>query len=62
MRLNDKEHYDLMAAFERTRKHQRLDKENKNIWKDGWIYQDGEVNSEFKAFREGYALAKFLCQ
>lgn len=55
--LHDKEHYDLIAAFERTRK-ERFDKEDKALWPKGVIYQDGRVNALFLAFREGYAYAK----
>ena len=55
--LHDKEHYDLIAAFERTRK-ERFDKEDKALWSKGVIYQDRRVNALFLAFRQGYAYAK----
>ena len=55
-----KEHYDLMAEFEKNFKHLRLDKEEKSLWKDGHIYQDGEVNQLFKVFRLGYSYGKFV--
>ncbi len=52
-----KEHIELMASFEREHKHRRLDREkNKEIWKKGRIYQDGQVNELFLAYRSGYVL------
>jgi hypothetical protein len=56
--LNTKEHYDLMAKFERDFKYERLDKESKDLWHKGRIYQDGKVNSMFLAYRMGYAYGK----
>jgi len=54
--LMTKEHYDLMAAFEREYKHRRLSRENdKDIWKSGNVYEDGNVNELFLAYRKGYA-------
>src|SRR5690606_35615963 len=55
--LNDKEHYDLMSAFER-RHSGRKDREEKSLWPRGVIYQDGRVNELFLAFRQGHAYAK----
>ena len=55
--LNDKEHYDLMAAFERQHTG-RKDREEKPLWSKGAIYQDGHVNELFLAFRRGYSYAK----
>lgn len=55
--LMTKEHYDLMASFEREHKHCRLDREkDKELWKKGAVYQDGHVNELFMAYRKGYAL------
>jgi hypothetical protein len=56
--LFSKEHYDLMAQFDKLFKHFRLDKENRSEWSRGCIYQNGEVNELFKAFRQGYMLGK----
>ena len=56
--LMTKEHYDLMAQFEREFKHFRLDKESKEYWPSGNVYQDGQVNNIFLAYRRGYALGK----
>lgn len=55
--LNNKEHYDLMAAFERQHSG-RMDREDKSLWQRGVIYQDGHVNDLFLAFRRGHAYAK----
>ena len=55
--LHDKEHYDLMAAFERCHSG-RFDKEDKALWPKGVIYQDGRINELFLAFRQGYAYTK----
>lgn len=56
MRLNSKEHYDLMAQFEREYQHERLDREPKELWPKGRLYQSGRVNSLFLAYRRGYSL------
>ncbi|MFA5378286.1 MAG: hypothetical protein WC455_21205 [Dehalococcoidia bacterium] len=58
MIIKTKEHYDLIAQFERTFKGERLDKEPKDIWSNGRIYQDGKVNSMFLAYRLGYSYGK----
>jgi hypothetical protein len=55
--LLTKEHYELMADFEREYKHRRLDREeNKGLWRRGAVYQDGHVNELFLAYRNGYVL------
>jgi hypothetical protein len=56
--LLSKEHYDLMAQFERQHKGYRADKEPQSLWPKGHIYQDGKVNEMFLAFRNGYAFGK----
>ena len=55
--LKTQEHIDLMATFERGFKG-RLDREAKDLWPRGRIYQDGNVNELFLAYRRGYALGK----
>ena len=55
--LLTKEHYALMDSFEREHKHRRLDREkNKELWQSGNVYEDGQVNDLFLAYRKGYAL------
>ena len=59
--LNMKEHYELMAQFEKTAgKYFRLDREPKQDWKRGIIYQHGEANAAFLVFRDGYAYGKLM--
>lgn len=57
--LFKKEHYDLLSNFENQFKHHRLDKEKKDMWHAGVIYQDGRVNELFLAFRRGYAFGVY---
>lgn len=56
--LNTKEHEDLIAAFDKQHKGSRLDKEARELWRKGIVYQDGHLNALFLAFRDGYAFAK----
>lgn len=56
--LHTKEHQDLMAQFEKQFKGERFDKEPKNSWSRGIIYQDGHVNAMFLGYRMGYAYGK----
>jgi hypothetical protein len=55
MTLFSKAHYDLMAAFEREFRHCRLDKEPQALWAKGNIYQNGQTNELFLAYRRGAA-------
>jgi len=57
--LNTKEHFDLMNKFERDFKDERLDREeDKELWKRGRIYQNGNTNKLFLAYRMGYSYGK----
>ena len=58
--LNTQEHIDLMAQFENDCKLHigRTDKETKDLWARGIIYQDGKTNELFLLYRKGYALGK----
>ena len=58
MKLLDKEHYELISQFEKDYNRYRLDKEDKTLWDKGIIYQNGEVNNLFLAYRLGYTLGK----
>ena len=58
MELFGKEHYEIMAEFEKQYKYERLDKESKGLWNKCIIYQDGNVNNLFIAFRRGYSFGK----
>jgi hypothetical protein len=59
MQLHTQEHYDIIAAFERIfgqkPHYMRLDKEPKDQWARGCIYQNAETNAMFKGFRHGVA-------
>ena len=62
MTLGSKEHQEIMEAFE-SLKLGRLDREdNKETWKRGNVYQDGQVNELFKIYRHGYSRAKSVYQ
>lgn len=56
MTLFSQDHYELIAMFEREFKGHRLDKEAKEMWSKGCIFQNGETNNLFVAYRKGYAL------
>ena len=47
-----------MKQFEQDFKGERLDKEGKELWSAGHMYQDGNVNKLFLAYRLGYAFRK----
>ncbi|HBO1165271.1 TPA: hypothetical protein L4E73_003315 [Pseudomonas aeruginosa] len=59
--LLTKEHYELMAQFEREHSG-RFDKEDKSLWRKGIVYQDGHINELFLAYRRGYAYGKAAYQ
>lgn len=64
--LKSKEHYDLMAQFEQDIKssnvhfNPRLERADKSLWDKGHVYNHGETNSLFIAYRLGYSFAKAL--
>lgn len=60
MSLLSKEHYELIEMFDKLYSHVRLDKEDKAYWSKGNIYQNGEVNNLFLAFRHGVAYGKSI--
>lgn len=62
MEVGSKEFYDLLATFERDFRGVRLDREAKNMWPRGYVYQHGEVNQLFLAYRKGVAYGKALAQ
>ena len=54
MSVTSKEHYEMMEFFERQFKGvARMDREEKDQWPKGYVYQHGELNLLFKAFRMG---------
>jgi hypothetical protein len=56
--LGTQEHDDVIAMFDREFKGCRLDKEAKELWKSGHVYQNGETNNLFNAYLRGYAFCK----
>ena len=55
-RFNSQYHIELMAMFEKVfRGEGRFDRETKDLWPRGRIYQDGRVNQLFLAYRHGAA-------
>lgn len=61
MQLKDKEHYDLIAQFEKDKlftRSRRFDKEDKAFWPKGNVYQDGTTNELFLAYRAGCAYGR----
>lgn len=56
MALFSQAHYELIAMFDREFKGHRLDKEVKEMWPKGYVYQNSETNNLFLAYRKGYAL------
>lgn len=62
MKLGSKEHQELMQQFEKDCKNHiaHTDKENKDLWPKGIVYQDGKTNNLFLVYRMGYALGKVI--
>jgi len=58
MAINSAEHYELIKCFDSLFRHLRLDKEPKDMWAKGRVYQSGEANDLFLAFRHGAAYGK----
>ncbi len=52
------EHYELLAMFESEFNHRRLEREHKSLWANGNIFQDGQTNELFLAYRRGFAYGK----
>lgn len=60
MQIKEKYHYDLMAQFEKQFPHRRFDKEPKEIWPIARVYQDGQTNELFLAYRAGAAYGRAI--
>ena len=60
MTLKSKEHYELLAQFEKEFGDFKLGREPKRLWKRGIIYTDGVINRMFDAYRRGYSLGKAI--
>lgn len=55
MTLLGKDHYDMMEFFEKHFVGTRMDREPKELWAKGRVYQNGDTNNLFLAFRHGVA-------
>mgnify|MGYP007069505986 CR=1 FL=1 len=58
MTIGSTEHYDIIEGFERQFNGMRLDKEEKELWYKGNVYQSGETNALYKAYIAGYSHAR----
>lgn len=59
MRIESKEHYEILDMFEKQYSHLRLDRVDDMEWKKkGYIYESGETNELYKAFMSGYSLGR----
>lgn len=60
MQIKTQEHYDIIAMFEKLGLGVRYEKEAKELWQKGHVFQHGETNNLFLAFRHGVAFGKAL--
>lgn len=60
--LFSQQHYEMIEAFEKALRPGRLDKETKELWHRGNIYQDGRVNELFLAFRHGVSYGRAITE
>lgn len=58
MQVHTREHEEIMEQFEKDVQPGRLDKEPRENWKRGIVYQNGEVNAMFQVYRMGYSLGR----
>lgn len=58
MAITSKDHYELMEMFERLFRGYRMDREDKALWVKGNVYQSGETNALFLAYRQGVAYGR----
>ena len=60
--VNTPEHNALMEVFEVTARantwRERLGRESRDHWHRGYVYESGETNKRFLAFRAGYELGR----
>jgi len=58
--LKNKEHYDLMAQFEKTYNLTPNYRESKEFWTIGYLYKNASHNTAFIAFRHGYEFGRVV--
>jgi hypothetical protein len=57
--IGSKEHYELMAAFEKQYRNELVLTQGPNdLWSSGIIYTNGMTNKIFLAYRIGYSLGR----
>jgi hypothetical protein len=63
IRPQSKEHYELMEAFERFFGYKNPSRCKDEPYKSkGCVYDNGEINKEFQAFRMGYVYGKLIAE
>ena len=60
MNTYDKEHYELMKAFDKDYRYRDCEREDKQWWTKNQIYKNGETNNLFLAYRSGFNLGRFV--
>lgn len=60
MPLLSRDHYELMEMFEREFRGLRMDREDKSLWPAGHVYQSGETNNLFLAYRKGVSYGRSI--
>ena len=59
MLIGSKEHYDILAEFEKNFSYCRLDREKDVcLWRKGQVYESGETNKLYAAYIAGYSLGR----
>ena len=59
MQIGTKEHFEILAQFEKNFSHLRLTREkDKTLWRKGQIYENGETNALYNAYILGYSFAR----
>lgn len=63
MQLFSKEHYELLAQFEKQNNLTEDAREkDQEWWKRGYVYSNGETNRDFISYRKGYSFGKLIAQ
>lgn len=58
MTITSRDHYEMMEMFEKEFSGYRLDREDKAYWPKGNVYQAGETNALFLAYRRGVSYGR----
>ncbi len=60
MKIGTKEFEDILESFEKNFSHMRLDKESKEYWRTGQMYENGETNNAYRAYTLGYSFGRVV--